>query len=126
MSLDFPFSRSLFFLLLLAKFLSALEPELTVHIFWPAPHKTQCTGGVAALHWLHHALLCLGHNSYYHTLSVDCYGHLYRGNNNETFAPKSSADIIIVPEVFATPFLVSPYLFQMLPVWQKTGKRVKK
>lgn len=95
------------------------------YIYWPAPHPNQCTGGIAALHYLHHAILSLGYDSKYHSVST-CYDGLYQNNNLEVFDPSvlRREDIVIVPEVFATQHLQHTYLQHYLPSWQAQGCRV--
>jgi len=96
-----------------------------VYIYWRT-HRSQCTGGVAALHELHDSLLKLRSNySYYYQLT-DCYPE-FKGNNVEHFEDLnlSKDDIIIIPEVFTTDYLrIQPSLQEKMTVWTLQGVRI--
>jgi hypothetical protein len=97
-----------------------------IYIYWPIS-TTHCTGGIAALNYLHHNLLKLGFKTYFHTLS-SCYLEYYNGVNLDKFEAEKLKyhDFIIVPEIFATPYLIVPHLFDILnPIWRNSSIKSK-
>lgn len=99
-----------------------------IYFYWPISQGTSCRGGVAAVHYFHHALLDLNYKSLYYNNVQECFPGRYKVHRLDVWDPNDfcSEDIIILPEVLSTKYLFAfDPMEKWLPPWQDySGARV--